>query len=218
MGLNLEDMRAGLRRATGTDVPNMPDDLADLYLNRSYWEILDKFHFREKDTIRTFDLTVGEARYEVPSPFEAVQKLSIEDIDTHVRTPLKRMSRQEYDSVFVNDADHYAKPEKYIREGCWIRLWPTPDKAYPFIIVYWTTLADLNDSINPAPQIPQAWHEAIEWGGEWRAFIDLGDHVRSDKLARRQSDYIASLSPIEAKEEYDSHTAGVAPIVREYDV
>jgi hypothetical protein len=48
MSIDLVTMRDELRDHLGQDDVELDDDAADLLLNRAYWELLDKFPFREK--------------------------------------------------------------------------------------------------------------------------------------------------------------------------
>lgn len=217
MTLDIAQMRSDLQDHTGMDEIDLPDEKADLYLNRSYWEILDKFHFREKEVTVTFPTVDGTRLYNVPSPFEALRQLSVTDPDTNEHIPLKRMTTQDYESRYDEDSDARAIPTHYVREGCAVRLWPTPDDAYELTMKYWTTLEDLSNS-NATPPIPQSWHEIIMFGGVWRAFLGIRDFVSANATKAHQVSLINSSVPVEAKEEYDSRDARLEVRVREYDV
>lgn len=221
MGLDLDAMCDELWGATGTDSgdPQMSRTKVIEYLNRSFWELLDKYHFREKDATKTFNTTEGERRYEVPTPFEALQNIAIIDPDTEQSTPLMRMSTEKYNEKYNTDADARAIPTHYIREDCTIRLWPTPDSSeYTIVIKYWMVLDDLNDDVNEQPVVPRAWHEVILYGGIWRAYIALRDFASANAMKAHQKALIDTMVPVEAKEETHSPNAGLAPKVREYDV
>lgn len=214
MSLDIVQMRTKLRKPLGVDEDDLPDVDVDLLLNTSYWELLDKFPFREKEVTATFQTTIGTRSYDMPQPFEALRQLSILDPSTNEHTPLKRMTVFEYETKYVEGVDNYAMPCKYTREGCFARLWPTPDDIYTITIKYWTTLADLADGSDPI--IPQAWHEIIVFGGIWRGFIDIGDFARANQMKAHQVSLINSMSPVEAKEEIDTHTGGIEVLGREY--
>lgn len=217
--LDLDTMRNELRVHLGTDDTDFPDTKCDLYLNRSYWEILDKFHFREKEVSATFVTIAGTRLYPVPSPFEALRKLSITDPNTFDQIPLDRFTLDQYDQNFVDDPSGaaYAMPTNYVREDGAIRLWPTPDDVYTINIKYWTVLADLSDS-NLTPPIPQSWHELILLGGIWRAYFSLGDYVRGNFVKASQISMINTQIPVQAKEEEDTRRGGVNVKGRHYDV
>ena len=216
MTLDITSLRTELRDHLGVDDNDMPDDEADLILNRAYWELLDKFPFREKETSGVFQTVIGTNLYGMPSPFDALRQLSIEDLNTLKHTPLKRMTIYEYEQLFNAQTTTQAKPWGYVREGCAARLFPTPDNIYNITIKYWTVLADLSDS-NTTPPIPQVWHEIILYGGLWRAYMKLGDFARCNQTKAHQATLIDTVAPVEAKEEFDSHTAGVEVLGRDYD-
>lgn len=202
------ELRANLG---GLDSTDLSDNDALLLLNREYWALIDRFKFREKEVTASFP-TVSHIRlYQVPSPFEALRQLSIEDINTFAHTTLERMTEYDYENNYVNDSVNEAKPTHYVRTGAGIYLWPTPDLAYTIVFKYWTTLNDLDSVNNTTPAMPQVWHEIILLGGTWRGFIRFGDYARS-AAAKSSShdlinDYINNL--VAAKEETDTHRGGL---------
>lgn len=217
MGLDLEQMRNDLRTATGMDEDDLPDPSADVLLNRSYWELIGKFQFREKEQTDTFPTVAGVRNYGLPTTFDALRKLSALEPDSQDHKVIDRATIDWYEQNYNEKEENRGFPERYVRDGaCQIRLWPTPDGIYTITIKYWTTLNDITEG--NAPEIPQAWHEIIYLGGLWRAFIQIGDFIRTRECKNHQISLINSMVPVEAKEEYDSHRAGVAPIIREYDV
>lgn len=212
MTLVLADMRAGLRKKCGDiDSSDMSDPAVDLLLNKSYWEILDKFPFREKQVSSTFSFTEGVRIYTAPNPFEAVQKISISDpsiSSSQIHTPLDRMTIDHYEQIYDPVEDQEDTPTNYIRYGSSFYVWPTPDKTYDGVIYYWTVLSDLSNS-NNTPEMPQVWHEIIEIGGVARGWLDLNDLNKATFYFNLQSKMISSTSPVEAKEEEDSPRAGI---------
>lgn len=217
MGLDLDQLREDLRDATGTDEDDLPNTKADRYLNRSYWEIIDKFHFREKEVTVTWPTIIGVRLYNMPEPFEALRKLAIKVPSSNEHLVLDRISIDTYENNYDPDDDSEGQPIKYVREGCAVRLLPTPDAVYEITQKYWTVLADLTND-NNTPPIPQSWHEIILFGAIWRAFVAFGDWPRADGAKKHQISLIDSSVPVEAKEEEDSPRAGLEVIVREYDV
>jgi hypothetical protein len=221
MPLSLVSLRTSLREHLGfegDDEQSFPTDDTDekigtdTYLNRAYWELLDKFPFREKEVVASFNTTQGTNYYKVPSPFEAIRSLSIEDINSKQHTPLDLVSKDQFEQVYINDDSDEGVPEKYLREDLGIRLWPTPDATYRISIRYWTTLADLSDN-NPASPIPQSWHEIILFGGVWRAFLGLNnDYSRAQAARAWQASLIDKLTPVESKEKQDASRAGLQVI------
>lgn len=217
MGMEIDQMRDELRSIVGMDDTDLPDDKTDLFLNRSYWEIIDKFHFREKEVTVTFSTIAGTRLYNMPSPFEALRQLSITDPNTNKHQRIDRETIDTYEAEYDPDEEEQGLPLFYVREGCAVRLRPTPDAEYEITQKYWTTLSDLSDT-NTAPNIPQSWHEIILYGAAWRTYISIGDFVRANECKKHQKSLIDSAVPVEAKEEYDSHRSGLAPQIREYDV
>lgn len=219
MTLDLTSLRLQLREGLGLegdDTATLPNTDtsdktgADTYLNRAYWEVLDRFKFREKEVIATFPTTQGEDFYKIPSPFEAIQGLSIEDPDSFAHTPLDRITADEFEQTFVNKTDAEDKPTNYFREADGIRLYPRPDQAYTVTIRHWTLLSDLS-STNTVPAFLQKnFHEIILFGGLWRAFIGVnGDWTRSQAARAVQSGLLAGVHSTDEKEQADSHRAGV---------
>jgi len=217
MGLDLQQLRDDLRDATGTDIDDLSDEKVDRLLNRSYWEVLDKFPFREKEVTVTFNTIIGTRLYNMPEPFEALRKLSILEPATLVHKTIDRTTIDVYERTYDTNEAAEGFPTHYVREGCAARLLPTPDAIYEITEKYWTVLADLSIT-NDTPAIPQSWHEIILLGAIWRAFISFGDYQRARAANQHQIALINSAVPVEAKEEVDSPRGGLEVIVREYDV
>lgn len=216
MALSTQDLINELYAHTGTDSSDYTngDTDVELLLNRSYWDLVDRFKFREKETIAAWQTIIGTNFYQIPAPFEAVQQISIEDINTFKHSTLDRMTPWEFENLFVNNPDtsDFDKPTKYGREANGIRLWKTPDLVYNMKIRYWTTLADLDKVANPSVAIPQVWGEIILFGGVARAFYRLGDYPRARAAEAKQSDLIQQRQLAAAKEETDTHRGGVEVI------
>lgn len=217
MTIALETLRDELREHLGVDDVELDNDAADLLLNRAYWELLDKFPFREKEVSATFATVDGTILYSMPSPFEALRQLSIENPDTFEHTYLRKWSIREYEENYNSHEDARGYPTNYVREGCAVRLWPTPDDAYTITIKYLTVLADLSDD-NDSPGIPQQWHEIILYGALWRGYVRFGDYVRSKATQGMWANMIAGIKPTEAKEEVDTHYSGLQAILPEYEL
>jgi hypothetical protein len=209
-------MRKQVRKACGIDDENDPDlstPEIDLYLNLAYWEIQDKFPFREKEKTATFQTVIGTRNYNVPQPFEALQSLAIVDPVSGKHVPLDRMGDDEYEQSYIEGESHYGQPERYLREGCFVRLYPTPDKVYTIVLRRLITLTDISDT-RTTPEIPRAWWEIITLGGQYRALLDLGDIKKSNYYMNLQTAKINGMVPTEAKEAVDSQRAGLE-VIRE---
>lgn len=205
-GLSVENLMNRMYNALGTDDDAIDNDAIKLFLNQSYWNLVDRFHFREKEVTATFDTVIGEARYEMPEPFDALRSLSITDPDSLKRRTIDKVSEFTHENVYDGDTDRRGAPSIYVRENCFARLYPVPDAAYTITIKYWTTLDDLDED-NPA--LPQAWHEIIYFGALWRAFIDQNDWPRANNAMAVENKLINELSPTAVKEEEDYRHAGV---------
>jgi hypothetical protein len=209
MTISVDNMILELRAHTGTDDQDLSDADVTLLLNRSYWDLIDQFKFREKEVICTIQTIIGENFYKVPQPFEAIQLLAIEDPVTFKHDPLSRMTEYDYEQIFVNDpsTNEFNKPTQYMRKEDGIILWRTPDQIYNVTIYYWTTLADLVSGSQSA--IPQVWDEIIVWGGIARAYKRLGDFARGESAQTEQDRLIQKRVLVAAKEEVDTHKGGL---------
>lgn len=214
MGISTDSLIKGVRKATGQDEDDLPDIDALLYLNQSYWELLDKYPFREKEVRGTWPTVIGTRIYNVPNPFEALRHLAVVNPDTMKHEPLRQMGHDEYEQTYVDTVDNRGSPTRYIREGNQMLLWPTPDKVYTIVMRYWTTLEDLSASNDP--NMPQNWHELVKFGGIWRVFVDAGDYQRANAMKKLQENLINSTVPVEAKEEEDNSRAHLEVIRADY--
>lgn len=218
MSLNIVQMRRQVRKSLGFEEgdPEMPDADVDLLLNRSLWDLMDKFHFREKERTGIFQTTIGVTNYEMPEPFEALIQLAIVDPVSLKHTQLNLMTAHEYEHFLFTDGErNYGYPERYLRENCYAKLWPTPDKVYDIVIRKFATLEDLNDT-NNEPIIPQVWHEQIPFGAIWRGFIDQGDFARAQAMKAFQAEGIDTIEPTRVKELQDAQYAGLKVYGRSY--
>jgi|GraSoiStandDraft_4_1057263.scaffolds.fasta_scaffold44309_6 hypothetical protein len=217
-GLNIVNMREGIRKATGIEDgdPDLTTAQIDLYLNRALWEIDNKFPFKEKEKTVTFETVSAERNYDVPTPVDAVKSLAISDLFSKETKTLRYMETFEYDNLYDADTYNMGKPWGYTRENCFVRLWPTPDKIYTIIMKRWIILSDLDDT-NDIPEIPIVWHEVIQLGGLWRAFIDIGDIARANQIKNHQIAIINSIIPTQVKEEGNDKYAGLEVLRADYD-
>lgn len=207
--LDIGQLRTDLRRNLGvisTD-EGFDDDGCDLLLNQSLWHLLNVYPFREKERSTTYELTVGLRSYSLPTLFDAVQLVSIQDMFSDAHTKLERMTREVYESEYVNNADAYGKPEKYYREGACIVYWPTPDDTYTITLKYLITLSDLEDA-NPDFPLPNNWYEILLLGAQWRGHLALKQWSELTNCKNLQASIINDVVPVEAKEEKDSRRAG----------
>lgn len=216
MSINLTQLRSELRFALGVDSLDLPDADADLLLNRTYWEILEKFHIRETESSTTFNTSVGVREYVLPATFESLRISAIVDPTSSQHIPLLNISIKEYEKLYNEDENYRAIPEKYFRGNESIILWPTPDDAYKVIIHYRQTLDDLSDD-NVNPLLPKSWLEVLIYGATYRGFIKFNDYEKAKPSRDVYVSTLNSMVPQESKEEWDTSKARLQPLgMRDY--
>jgi hypothetical protein len=104
-----------------------------------------------------------------------------------------------------------------VREGCNVKLWPTPDDVYTITIKYNTVLEDLSDD-NASSNLPHQWDEIILYGAVWRGWIKLGDTEKAKEIKGFWTSLFSGLKPVESKEEVDTHYAALNAMRPDYDV
>jgi hypothetical protein len=231
MPLSITVLRTELRDHLGLDEDELPPEDADSLLNRSWWEVMDKFNFREKEAKTSFQTVAGIHIYSMPQGYDALQLLSIggsnnnnllggqfylnggaflnpTTSDETKHTQLDRIDDKWFEDNYDDDVDEYGQPVRYYRYGSGIVLNPTPDAVYNVNVSYLITLADLSNT-NEYPPVPQSWHEVILYGAVWRGFMRMGDYNRKQAAQATQIGLINSMTPVAAKEEADSSMAGL---------
>lgn len=215
MAIDLAVLRTELRVHLGyetDDTTELSNDDADLLLNRAFWELLNKFNFREEECSVEFTVDKGEDFISLPTLFESIRKLAIKNPDDNSWEPLSRIDINEFERTANDDTSAQEAPVKYFREGVGIRLLSiaggSPDKTYTLRIKYRITLADLSGS-NTTMVIPEVWHELVLLGGLWRGLMRLRDYEASREIKNQQIALINSTVEVESKEEIDSPLAGI---------
>lgn len=211
-GFPVDDIIDEIYNITGADNDDRARSVVLLDCNRSFWELMNKFNFKENESVGDFDTVAGDDTYattDVISTFEALRDVTVEDPDLLTWAPVEQASIQEIDAIFNSNTYARGKPTKYRREGSTIIFRPVPDQVYTIQCRCWLTLQDLADSAT-APTIPQAWHEIIMYGGLYRTFFGIGDVNRGDYFKKHTWDMMGSTIPIESKEQIDTKTAGIS--------
>lgn len=213
MGMNQAQLITAFRLPLGIDDTDLIDDDVTLYLNRSYWEVMDKFPFREKERAGVFPTVAGIRNYEIPTPVEAVTEVAVVDPLTLRHIPLDQMFSRETEFHYNENTDRQGRPIKYLLENCYIRLWPTPDQVYNIVIRKKTILQDIqSDGI----EIPQVWNDIVLYGGVWRAAVDYRDWALVENMKSLQRELMATTTPRPLKEIVDMQHASVVATPREY--
>lgn len=207
--MTLQQMRDGVRRALGVDEDDegFDDSGVDMYLNRSWWEISAMFKFKERESSTNFNTVDGTAAIDLDTTsVEAVQGVSIKDINSLQYSPLEEMTLRDYDTNFVDRTEAKGKPTHFIRRDDDIILWPTPNDEY--VVRVWH-LAILADIISSGVTIPHEWDEVIMLGGAWRGAVDLGDSTKKRLLKETQMELLGTKETVDVKEKVNRAFSGV---------
>jgi hypothetical protein len=213
MSINVETMIDEVYAHCGIDEDDLARTVVLLQLNKSFWELMNKFKFRENEVSGSFSLIANQPRYTFPTLFEAVRGLSIIDPTTSQSYVINQTNFHYYDTVLNTDETiQYGQPKYYWRENDEVVFWPTPEKVYECTLRYIVTLSDLVDDSGNFPPIPQEWHEIILLGGVYRTFGYLGDSLKADTWKSTQLGMINSTVPVEAIELADTKYARMVPV------
>jgi len=211
----LATLRTQLRRHLATDDTDLPDSDADLLLNRTYWELQEKFHLRETEASTTITTVAGTREYTLPASFESLRLSSYVDPDTDQHTKLEQMSQKTYEDLYNADAENESAPTNYFRDNDSIFFWPTPDAIVTIVIWHRAKLDDLSVA-NTEPQLPRSWQEMLLIGAVYRGFMMMNDYTKANAAKSHYIQLIQSAVPVESKEQEDYSTAGVSVRGREY--
>jgi hypothetical protein len=207
MNISVAQMRTELRTHLGLDSTELPDPDADLLIDRSAAELMSKFHFVATQDEQTITTVAGTSTYSVPASTDSIEGLYIEDLISFQHSPVDRTTFDFYQQNFQNTSDAEGKPTLYFRRGDNIILYPTPDDVYTLTLYRRKVLGDFSSGGTFFGT--QEWYEVVLYGAITRGFHKLGDYQRAQASATFQASLVSSITPTEAKEEYDSHRAGV---------
>lgn len=187
---------------TSTDSIGVTSSLNRL-INWSLDALLDSFEFRAEETSSNFSTAEGTIIYNVPADLDSLERLAIEDLNTLKHSDLIPFEIDDYENVYVNDTSAEAKPEKYVRRGSTIMLWPTPDNIYTIINYYRKILPDMSSG-SDLTGLPPIWGELVLYGAVWRGFAKLGDIDRMEKFKGIQENMILNTTSQKSKERNQS--------------
>jgi acyl carrier protein len=223
MPISLEQMKNEVAEHLGVDEDDLATnavgggqsgaDSLELLINRSLWEVTDKFNFKEKEGLTSFSTVEGTAEYDLPtvvSTFEAVQVVGYTDPDTDQRVLLTEKPWHWYLQNHNTDETARGKPEYFLRKGSELWLYPTPDDIYSISLHFLQSLSDLSLTI------PRSWHEIIMYGAVWRGKLRQNDSAGAMVFKRHQLSLIESAQTTAGKEDKDNRYAGVQVLGREY--
>jgi hypothetical protein len=217
VGLSVNKLITELRETCGVDSSDLPTTDAELLLNRSWWDLMNKIEFRETEMASTFQTVVGLMQYTMTVPFESLKSLSLLNPVTNEQQLINVMDTRLYDANFKPDVLSRGIPTMYFRENTAINLYPTPDKVYTITLRYITTLNDL-EAGTAEPDVPQVWHEIILLGAAWRCYQRLGDMARKDSLKGDWLGLLNNVTTVKEQELVDTKFAAVIPLRRNYGV
>ncbi len=217
MAFNISQMRSELRVHLGNiDVGDLDNDAADLLINRSWWQVQNSLNFEELKASRVITTSIGVNSYPIVPAVdqESIRSLSYSDVNGQ-NVPIFPQDLEEYVAAYSSDTNLRGAPEKYIREGDNIIIWPDPDDVYSITLYYLATLADWNDA-NPTISVPQSSHEIVLFGAVWRGWGRLGDINRMNSWQNTQVSLISGYVPSTAKDENAMQFARLVPYRSKY--
>lgn len=192
----------------------------DLLINRSWWDILDRFDFKEKEKTITFQTVAGTRNYSLQTIigsqiFEAIQNISILSPADSQHIPLNFISQQWYEQIYNEQTSLQAMPTDYFHDNGYIYLNATPDGIYTITMWY---LYILNDLTAGNPAIPQQWDELIMLGAVARGFDRARDYSSASAIRQTLEIGFARRKSTDAKEDAQQKMVGVQVYRNPYSV
>lgn len=209
MGILGNKLVEELRKHLGLELDD-EDELSTedalLLLNRSFWEMLNKIEFKEKERTVPFTLVTGKRKYKLPVLVASIEGITVIDPETLARDRLEKIDNYVYDHNYVGTEDSWAIPTQYYREGDYVIFLATPDQDYDIELRCLITIDDISDT-SVFPKAPKEWHEVILFGAITRGFLGLGDYNKAGAARAFQASLWDTLEPVKAKETVDMHEA-----------
>lgn len=214
--IDILTLRDEVRTHMSIDEDDLPAPDVDLLLNRTYWELQEKFHLRQTESSSTIPTVASQRDYDLPASFESLKICSVLDPDSEEHIKLDRIGIKQYEAQYSEDTEAEEMPSAYLRYGSQIRFWPTPDAIYTITLYYLSGLADL--ATGQDPQLPNSWQELLILGATYRGYLRFNDIDKANGFKAHYINLLNSCIPVEAKEEWDSSRARVLPLgMRDYD-
>lgn len=219
MGLTLANIRTGVLDELGIDATDLDaagSDKLDLLINRSWWEVMDKFDFKERESNTEVPLVVGTYQYNLTTVinaaaaivFDALREIFIVDNNDKEHL-LEEVSRDVFLAGLNIDTTARTLPEMYMREGGDIWISPIPDDTYTLRIFHLTVLPNVPVG---GPIVPQSWHEIIQSGAVWRGHQHFRDYNSAGEVRKIQTGLILSEQIVTGKEDKEAKHRGVEVI------
>lgn len=210
MSLSLDRMMALVRKGLGgLDSDDLDDAETIELLNLSLWELEDKFPFRAKETNFDITLVVSQPNYDLAALyaaedgsdiFDSIESVSIFDSESQYHK-LARTSQHWADENYNADSSTDARPERYVRRGNILWVYPAPDEALSMIVAMKESIASLASGTKEATGLPRNWDEIVVEGAISRGHFYAGDYKESREAANVQLTKIRSAVMNVSKEE-----------------
>jgi len=205
---DIDIMITELRTAIGVDISQ--DGWADpdclLLLNRSWWELMNKIDYKEKEQQTALVTVAGQTAYDLPAKIQAIQHITITAENGYDVQELQKASLLDVESWTPNDLQ--GLPTYYFRRDNQVVFAPPPDQVYNAIIFTLTTLDDLISGA-AYPLQDEVWWEVILLGGVWRGYNKIGDLDRANLVINQQTRLINTTILPEELEIMDTRNAGI---------
>jgi len=219
LGFTLQEMRELWRKGMGNLTPEDADnEYVDRILNMAWWNIESRFPFKSKECITEWPSVIGENGYLVPDEndlfdLESIQALTFID-DQNVSHVLQRWEVWKWNELYDHPkgASTRGLPEFYVRVDETIWVHPTPDKVGTFRLYLLKSLFTLiGQGANQVlePDVPRNWHEIIVEEAIVRGKFYRGEYNQAQQAANFPLSKIREQVMVKAKEEIDSHYAGL---------
>lgn len=216
MALTLQQLRDELRETTGMDVDDLPDAIADRYLNLSWWDLQDKVKLRERETQVDTTLVAGTTSITLTSISSQLDNVTSVALLPDSGSEFKILTKRDYETIVDGyNLNSYAQgvPEEYAIYDAQMFFYPVPNINYSVKVLFRKTLSNIPSG---GPNAPQVWHEFVLLGAAMRVFRRNGEFSKASAI-RMERDALAVITVEQmVKETEDFHFAGVRPMRQPY--